>query len=243
MGVRCHDRRAGRETRTVIQTSAMRTFARHLRALARYPGRSPATFSILALLLVDQIVVGHLMSQASADHLVEAISTNLDNLGEHPIRVLAGSLLVADVHGTWLGNLLTIGFGLGVCMAFLERRVGALRAVGVTVLGHVGATLVTAVVLVVAIRDGTYPQATRHTLDYGVSYASMAAIAAITPLLPRPSRVWWAGFCLLYPFTSAQWYGELPDFTTIGHVSAALIGLGAGFLFAGRLRPAEPGSR
>ncbi|MYV99266.1 rhomboid-like protein [Streptomyces sp. SID3343] len=226
----------------MIQTSALQTSARHLRTLALYPRRSPATLSILALLLVDGFVVGHLMSQARADHLVEAISTNLDNLDDHPVRVLAGSLLVADVHGTWFGNLLTIGFGLGVCMAFLEHRVGALRAVGVTLLGHVGATLVTAVVLVVAIRDGTYPQATRHTLDYGVSYASMAAIAAVTPLLPRLLRVWWAGFCLLYPFMSAQWYGDLPDFTTIGHVSAALIGLGSGFLFVGRLRRVEPDS-
>ncbi|MET7303286.1 rhomboid-like protein [Embleya sp. NPDC005575] len=213
--------------------------ASHLRGLVGYPRRSPATFAVLILLAITGVVVGRLMSETAADRLLDEISTNLDNLHHHPVRAMAGSLMVADVHGTLFGNVLTIGFGLGVCMAFLEHRVGTLRAVGVTVLGHVGATLVTAVVLIVAIDDGTYPPDTRYTLDYGVSYASMAAIAAVTPLLPGWLRPWWALACLLYPFSSAQWFGDLPDFTTIGHVSAALIGLGSGFLFSGRLRPAS----
>ncbi|WP_406281934.1 rhomboid-like protein [Embleya sp. NBC_00896] len=214
-----------------------RSPARYLRGVVDYPRRSPATFAILVLLVVNGIVVGRLMSDARADRLVEAISTNLDNLDHHPVRAMAGSLLVADTHGTLFGHLLTIGFGLGICMAFLERRIGTLRAVGVTLLGHVGATLVTAVVLIAAIDAGTYPQDTRYALDYGVSYASMAAIAAITPLLPRALWPWWALACVVYPFISAQWFGALPDFTTIGHFSSALIGLGSGFLFAGRLRP------
>ncbi|WP_424638285.1 rhomboid-like protein [Embleya sp. AB8] len=208
-----------------------------LRSLVGYPRRSPATFAVLILLGINGIVVGWLMSATASDRLLDEISTNLDNLDHHPLRALAGSLLVADVHGTLTGNVLTIGFGLGVCMAFLEHRIGTLRAVGVTILGHVGATLVTAVVLIVAIHAGTYPEDTRHTLDYGVSYASMAAIAAVTTLLPGRMRPWWALACLAYPFSSAQWYGELPDFTTIGHVSAALIGLGSGFLFTGRFAP------
>ncbi|WP_406298706.1 hypothetical protein OG948_25585 [Embleya sp. NBC_00888] len=213
--------------------------ASHVRGLVGYPRRSPATFAVLVLLAIDGIVVGRLMSDAAADRLLADISTNLDNLGHRPLRAMAGSLMLADIHGTLMGNLLTIGFGIGVCMAFLEHRIGTLRAVGITVLGHVGATLVTAVVLIAAIHHGTYPEDTRHTLDYGVSYASMAAIAAITPLLPVRLRPWWALACLLYPFSSAQWYGDLPDFTTIGHFSAALIGLGSGFLFSGRLRPAS----
>ncbi|MFI6582261.1 rhomboid-like protein [Embleya sp. NPDC050493] len=214
--------------------------ASHLRDLVGYPRRSPATFAVLILLAITGVVVGRLMSETDADRLLDDISTNLDNLHHHPLRAMAGSLMVADVHGTLAGNVLTIGFGLGVCMAYLEQRVGTLRAVGVTVLGHVGATLVTAVVLIVAIDAGTYPPETRYTLDYGVSYASMAAIAAITPLLPGRLRPWWALGCLLYPFSSVRWYGDLPDFTTIGHVSAALIGLGSGYLFSGRLRPAAP---
>ncbi|MEU0934386.1 rhomboid-like protein [Embleya sp. NPDC005971] len=212
--------------------------ASQLRGLVGYPRRSPATFAVLFLLAITGVVVGRLMSETAADRLLDEISTNLDNLHHHPLRAMAGSLMVADVHGTLLGNVLTIGFGLGVCMAFLEHRVGTLRAVGVTVLGHVGATLVTAVVLTVAIDAGTYPEDTRYSLDYGVSYASMAAIAAVTPLLSRWLRPWWALVCLLYPFSSVEWFGALPDFTTIGHVSAALIGLGAGYLFSGRLRPA-----
>ncbi|WP_161500662.1 rhomboid-like protein [Embleya scabrispora] len=214
-----------------------RNLASRLRGVARYPRRSPATFVVLILLAINGIVVGGLMSEPAADRLLADISTNLDNLDHHPFRAMAGSLLVADVHGTLFGNVTTIGFGIGVCMAVLERRIGTVRAVGVTLLGHVGATLLTAAVLIAAIHSGTYPEDTRYTLDYGVSYASMAAIAAVTPLLPGLLRPLWALGCLLYPFSSVRWYGDLPDFTTIGHVSAALIGLGAGFAFMSRRRP------
>ncbi|WP_329585811.1 hypothetical protein OG500_33935 [Kitasatospora sp. NBC_01250] len=194
------------------------------RALAGCPRRSPATFGYLVLLLVDTLVVKQLLSAATADKVLLAISTNVDNMGRHPVGSLLGSMLVVD-DGSWLDYLLIIGVGLAGCLALLERRFGSLRAVGTVLAGHVGATLVTTAVITVATRNGTYPQEVRHTLDYGVSYVSIAAVGAATVLLPRWARPWWAAAAVLYPLSSADWYGRLPDFVAIGHVSAALIGL------------------
>ncbi|MEU9120897.1 rhomboid-like protein [Streptomyces sp. NPDC048506] len=199
---------------------------RSLRAFARYPRHSPATAAYLVVLAVDTVVVKRLLPEATAGRILHEISTNLDNLPRRPFTSLFGSLLVVD-HGTWLDYLLVIGLGLAVCLALLERRIGTRRALAVVLLGHVGATLITSVIVAEATHVGTYPLAIRHALDYGVSYASSAAVAAITPLLPRLARPWWVVGAVVYPLTAADWYGRLPDFTTIGHVSAALIGLTA----------------
>ncbi|WKX09483.1 rhomboid-like protein [Streptomyces sp. NL15-2K] len=201
---------------------------RFLRAVVQYPRRSPATLTYLALLTIGTVVVKHVLPGPTADRIFEAISTNLDNLPRHPVTTLFGSLLVLD-DATWLDNLLVVGLGISVCLALLERRLGALRALGAALLAHVSATLITLVVVSIATRAETYPADSRHALDYGVSYASIAAVAAVTPLLPRRGRPWWCAVAVLYPLTAAQWYGWLPDFTTIGHISAALIGLAMGF--------------
>ncbi|GAB2702588.1 rhomboid-like protein [Kitasatospora kifunensis] len=216
---------------TVTPADRLRSGARRFglglaRGLADYPRRSPAAFGYLVLLAVDTLVVKHLLAAATADRLLLGISTNLDNMGRHPIGSLFASLLVVD-DGSWLDYLLIVGVGLAGCLALLERRLGTVRAVGVVLLGHVGATLVTTAVITVATRNGTYPVELRQTLDYGVSYASIAAVGAATVLLPRWARPWWAAAAVLYPLSSASWYGSLPGFVTIGHVSAALIGLTA----------------
>jgi hypothetical protein len=42
-------------------------------------------------------------------------------------------------------------------------------------------------------------------------------------------RVLWVAGVFAYPFVSAQWFGLLPNFATIGHETAAAFGLGAGY--------------
>ena len=195
-----------------------------LRSAAAYPRRNPAAFGYLLLLTVDAALLRRVLSASDGARLRQDISTNLDNMGRHPLRSLFGSLLVVD-PGSALTFLLVVVVGLAVCLALLERSIGTRRAVALVLAAHVGATLTTTAVIAVAVGAGTYPQATRHALDYGVSYASIAAVAAVTPLLPRRLRPWWAGVAVLYPLSRAEWYGALPDFTAIGHCTAALIGL------------------
>lgn len=211
--------------------------ARLLYWAAGYPRRNPAAFGYLLLLAVDAALLRWVLPESDGDRLRQGISTNLDNMGHHPLGSLFGSLLVVDPGGA-LNLLLVVVVGLAVCLAVLERSIGTPRAVALVLAAHVGATLTTTAVIAVAVGNGSYPGWTRHSLDFGVSYASIAAVAAVTPLLPRLLRPWWAGLAVLYPLSRADWYGALPDFTTIGHCTAALIGLACGRISGvGRSRP------
>jgi hypothetical protein len=228
----------------VPETSAVR---RAYGWVIDYPRRSPVTSGYLILLGVTHVLVSYALTPSARTRLVLDISTNLDNLGRHPVRSLVASMLVIDSRAALLDDVLIVGLGIAVCLGWLERRAGSLRAAGVFVFGHVTATLVAAVVLLAAIHGGVYPAAVRHSLDYGVSYGSITAVTAITWYLPRRARAFWAALCVLYPLTDTTWYGWVPDFTTVGHVAGALCGLAAGLAVrrrgAARERPADTPAR
>jgi hypothetical protein len=117
-------------------------------------------------------------------------------------------------------------------MAALERRFGAPRTVAVFLAANAVATAVATSVAAAAIHSGRYPVRWWDGYDYGISYGVLALAAAVTPLVPRGLRGlrWlWAAGVFAYPFTSADWFGLLPNFATIGHETAAAFGLAAGF--------------
>jgi hypothetical protein len=215
--------------------------ARLLDAVRAYPRRSPLTLGYVCLLLATRAWVTYGMPADRAADLLRYVSTNLDNLQDHPLTALLGSALFFD--GT-LADLTSIGFGgtfitlgLGVCgcLAWAERRWGRLRATGAFLLGHIGATLLTAVVIVVALRHGWYPPSVRQADDYGISYGAQTVMAAATAGLPRWARLPWAGFVLAWPLGGgSDWPGPLPEFSTIGHLLAA--GLGFALLAVGSAR-------
>jgi hypothetical protein len=80
-------------------------------------------------------------------------------------------------------------------------------------------------------------------LDYGISYGAEAMLAACAVVITGARRWLWLAAVLAWPIAAATWFGALPDFTTVGHLTAA----GVGLLLAGVLRPAhaldEPGGR
>lgn len=208
---------------------AWRAMARACARARDYPRRSPVTSGYLVVLAVTDVLVFHMAAPAARRRLLLDISTNLHNLGRHPARSIAASMLVADTRASFLDELLIVGLGIAVCLAWLERRAGSLRAAALFVTGHVAATLVAALVILTAVRAGVYPASVEHGLDFGVSYGSITATAAAGWYLPRRARVPWAAVCVLYPLTAASWYAWLPDFTTVGHVAGALCGLAAGY--------------
>jgi hypothetical protein len=199
---------------------------RLVRTVSGYPARNPVTAGYLALVLLDSWLVGDL-DQARAAAVLHAISTNLDNMARHPLFSLATSALV-PAGGLQVATVP----GIVGCLAWLERRFGARRAFGVFLAGHVLGTLVSLTMILLALHAGRYPAELRGALDYGVSYGALAALTAVSPFLPGWWGVPWAAFGLLYGFTETTWYGPLPDFSTVGHVSAALTGLGAGLWLA-----------
>ncbi|WKV76582.1 hypothetical protein AW27_034090 (plasmid) [Streptomyces sp. PCS3-D2] len=199
--------------------------------MRRYPRRAPLTLAYVCLLLAGHAWIGRVSDERAAA-VLGYLSTNLDNLRDHPLAALAGSALffdgtLTDVASTdFVGTLITLGLGVCCFLAWAESRWGKRRAVAVFLGGHVVATLLTAAVITVALRYGWYPAAVRQSLDYGVSYGAQTVLAVGTLALPRRGRLPWAAFVLAWPLGGAEWSGPLPDFTTVGHLTAAVIGFG-----------------
>lgn len=184
--------------------------------------RNPGMIGYLALVLVFSIIVTEILPDGTADDVLKAVSTNLANVDwSFPLRLVA-SAFVVDLTGY---TALVILVGVIGCLGWLERRFGTLRAFGIFLAIHVGVTLITLVVVVVAIRTGIYPDDVRDELDYGVSYGAIGCTGAVTFFLPKWARVPWAAAILLVPLVAAEWYGWFPDFSTVGHVLSAVSGL------------------
>lgn len=199
------------------------------RVVRSYPRRNPVTFAYLVLVCAGLLVLGRLLPGPTADQLKIAISTNPHNMAHHPLAVLVASPLFAATDSGWLSHLVIIGGGVGVCMASLERRFGAVRTIAIFVLANAFATAIATPVAAAAIHSGRYPASLWNGYDYGISYGVLAMAAAVTPLVPRGWRLVWATLVFAYPFVSAQWFGLLPNFATIGHETAAVFGIAAGY--------------
>ncbi|MBO0883293.1 MAG: hypothetical protein J2P17_23745 [Mycobacterium sp.] len=188
--------------------------------------RCPGTACYLVVLLATHLVVFHMLPQDAKQRVLRSISTNLPAMGwSSPLRLI-GSGLVVDTSGDLLDLVLIVGIGIAVCVGLLEHRFGTGRALGVFTAVHVLVSLLVLVVVAAAVRTGQYPDEVTHELDYGVSFGALGAIGAVTWLLPNWLRPLWTAVAMLYPLTAADWYGWLPDYTTVGHVLSATTGLG-----------------
>ena len=224
--------------------AARRPVAGLTRALRNYPRRNPVTFAYLLVVCAGLIVLGRLLPGPTADQLKIAISTNPHNMAHNPLAVLLASPLFAATDSGLVSHLLIIAGGVGVCMASLERRIGPIQTIGVFLLANTIATAVATPVAAAAVHSGRYPPQWWNGYDYGISYGVLAMAAAVTPLVPRRGRLVWAALVFAYPFASAEWFGLLPNFATIGHETAAAFGLAAGwFLVTRQARRASPESR
>lgn len=194
------------------------TLARRLLSVLPHPRRTPFTFGYLVLLLASTITL-YLVSDSTAHALLLGASTNLVELGSHPVRVLVGSAL-------WLPgqDWVYYAIGLTAALAPLERRLGSWRALAVVAFGHVGVTLVTEGGVGVGILLHRLPVSEAHQLDVGASYVLMTAIGAAIGLLPPVVR--WpvlavAGYWLA---VSPVLHGGV-DMTAAGHLLCLLTGV------------------
>lgn len=99
-----------------------------------------------------------------------ALSTNLMNLADHPIRCLVGSAFVTDDSVT---DWVVLAF-VGLTVA--GGALGDLRLAALLALCHVDGTLVSQSIVDLRIRAGALPAADRMILDIGPSYVVAPAL-------------------------------------------------------------------
>lgn len=152
------------------------------------------------------------------DDVVRDMSTNLHNLAHGRVLTLIGSAFVEASDNVYaslpglvcllaLGELIWLGRGLIV--AFL--------------MGHIGATLLVAVWLVVAVGQGWLPIAVVQATDVGVSYGVMGVLGTLTASIPSRWRPMWIGWWLGIAVLVVVWADF--EFTGIGHVLALVLGM------------------
>ncbi|WP_051499750.1 rhomboid-like protein [Nocardia sp. BMG51109] len=181
----------------------------------------PVTYGYAVLLIA---VAGLLaaLGDTAQNKVVLRASTNLSNL-------LSGN------YGTLVSSALVVGDGavaaliipLLICLlALAELRFGALTTIRIFVAGHIGATLLVAAGLWVAVTADWVPVSITTAEDVGISYGAMAVIGAFVVLLPGRWRATWA-ISWLAVAVSGVAMGR--TFTNAGHLVALAIGLLAGF--------------
>ncbi|WP_433662003.1 rhomboid-like protein [Nocardia sp. CA-128927] len=184
--------------------------------------RVPATIGYLAALVIVTSIFSALSDSAQSNVVLHA-STNLHNLLQgRVVTLLSSALVIGDVGVAWL-----IMPMLACLLALAELRFGALHMVRVFLAGHIGATLLVAAGLWVAVEFDWLPASVRWSEDVGVSYGAMALIGALIFVVPQRSRIPWA----------AGWFvaavgGVLlgQTFTNVGHLLAFCIGSAVGYV-------------
>jgi len=122
-------------------------------------------------------------------------------------------------HATfWLGWVVLFT----AVVAPVEHRIGSGRTIAVFAVGHVGATLLTAVGLWLALQGDLVESSVVHAVDVGASYGFVALAGIATYLLPRRLRWVYLGALLLALVVALV---LVPSFTDFGYLCAFLIGL------------------
>lgn len=175
----------------------------------------------IGYLLVLCVTTAWLMTETGrdADRTLLSRSTNLDHLGRDPARVIAASAFW--LSSGWRPLCVTAALLL-VVVAAAERRIGSRRTVVLLAAGHVGATLLTAAGLWIAVHLGALAPSIAHARDVGPSYAIDAAAAGLTYLLAPRLRLLYLAAVVAYVVVP----GVLaPDFSAVGHLLSVAIGL------------------
>jgi hypothetical protein len=198
--------------------------------LRRIPRLVPVSTTFVALMSVTTIVLASL-GAGQRQQLLLTSSTNLVRLEHDPLRVLVLSILWESPTG-----FLTLVLPTVLVLAAVEQRIGSLRAFAVLAAGHVGGTLLTALGIALGIHIGTLAPNVADAVDVGVSYATYALIGYAGFLLAGRARLLFlTPVALILVATVAT----DRDFTSVGHLFSAVIGIALGLGGFGR-REAHP---
>ena len=178
---------------------------------------NPATFVYLFTLFVTTVVIGATGTRLTTA-LLQSQSTNLTNLRHDPLHVLFTSAF-------WLPEgyqLILLVIPFAIVLAPAERWLGTWRWLVVFVTGHVGASLLTAVIIWAELERQMTSASLTRTVDVGASYGLVAILGVLTYRVPTHWRVPYL-VAVLGVIAVGMIAG--PTFTDIGHVIAFGIGL------------------
>jgi hypothetical protein len=202
-----------------------------------YVRSAPGTYVYLAILFITSWIL-QTSSSRIADALLLERSTNLHHLAQDPLRVLFSSAFWVGSLGVWIGwvALFTI------FVSPVERWIGTGRTALVFFIGHVGATLVTAAGLWVALRSDLVESSVANARDVGASYGFVAVVAVLSYRLPRRLR---PAYDAVVVGVAVATLAIDHNFTSWGHVVALASGFACYPLVRGevRHRPAPPPTR
>jgi hypothetical protein len=194
---------------------AQRWWSTHRGTVVGWVTAAPATFIYLAILSVTTWVLAGTDSTI-AHALLRDQSTNLHHLTQDPVRVLVRSAFWLSSYALLFWAVLFL-----LVLAPAEHWLGTARWLVVFVSGHVGATLLTAAGIWLAVRSGLAPHRLEDVVDVGVSYGFAAVAAVFTFRLKRPWSVVWAAGLVTAAVLGMFLDG---DYTSYGHTAAILIG-------------------
>lgn len=151
------------------------------------------------------------------ERVIQYCSTNLHNLSRGHVETLLDSAFVVDTDPLvyWLPGLLCL---LGVGELFWRSG----RLLVAFAVGHLGASLLVAVGLAVAVHFGSASSAVTRATDVGTSYGAISVLGALSPAIPRRCRPMWIGWWLAVGMAVVA---EGADFTNVGHVVALSLGM------------------
>lgn len=188
-----------------------------------YVSRAPLTFVYMAIwIATTAIVIGTSTDVVLSLDVLN--STNLADISHSPGRALLVSAFFVDMRGFGFPFYL-LAFALIV--ARLEHRIGAARSLVVWAAAHIGASLLVLLLEAQALRLDLAGLDVRYEIDLGVSYVMVGAMSAYLLFVARWLRPYYAGALLAGCALSV--YISLVN---IGHVFAAVIGLGTGVIVA-----------
>lgn len=199
--------------------------ARRIRPLVR---GTDVGWVYAGVVLVVAVAVRVLPGVRTQDLVLDS-STNLDNLRAAPLLVLVlSAFVVSSPWGLWIVLPLVGVFGTA------QRWLGRAVTVTVAVLGHVGATLLVALLLEAGIDHGQLDPALAREPDVGVSYGLAAVAAVLTARVPARLRPWYVLGLLL---VAAGPLAVRTTSTDLGHTTAVLLGLAVAVLVSRAPRP------